>query len=463
MSASGGSGGRPRVALLSPYWSFFADAVEGLAADRERLLGELAESLASVVDVVVARTVEPESSPATVVAAVVAARVDAVVVACTMASPPSTVAEILEHLRPTPVVVWAARRHGRLSASYTHAEIARDGATVGTPQLTSLLVRTDRKFDLVDGALDDSAAMPRVRGAAGAATAAGRIRRARIGRVGRPLPGYACVDADENRLTEALGVEVVTLTAQDFLDRYESASDNVVTSTVDAMSANYAFPDDTDGVRRSVRAAIALQELVADHRLDAGAFNCHVPEIRLGTRIGFAPCLALGHCTSSGVPWTCTGDVLTSVAMLTAKALTGASLYHELETYDASSGEFVVANSGEHDLAVVDGPANVGPNPWWRGMCATTSPRAGPATLIGFAQLDDGHRFIAAPGELTGRRFDQTGTSNGAFRFASAPASEAWTAWCLAGANHHGALTPHLVANQVARVAAHLGQDAVVV
>lgn len=451
---------RPRVALLSPSWSFFADAAAGLAHDRELLLGELADSLRPSVDVTLVSAVAPEASPDAIVSAVVAARVNAVVVATTMAAPPAVMVRVLQQLEGMPVLVWAARRAGGLGETYTHADITLDGATVGTPQLTSLLVRAGRPFDLAVAALDDLGAMAQVRDAVVAAAAAGKIRHGRIGRVGGPLPGYTCVDADLPRLAEALGVEVVTLTARDFLDRYEAVDDGAVSAAVEQMASAYSFPEDTGEVRREVQATIVLQQLVDEHRLDAGAFNCHVPEIRLGSRIGFAPCLALGHCTSVGVPWTCTGDVLTAVAMLTAKALTGAALYHELQTYDADTGEFVVANSGEHDLAVIEGHADVGPNPWWPGMCASTPPRQGPATVIGFAQLDGHHRFIAATGELTGRRFDGTGTSNGAFRFSSA---DAWTAWCRAGANHHSALTPYPVTGQVARVAAHLGQGMVVI
>ena len=78
--------------------------------------------------------------------------------------------------------------------------------------------------------------------------------------------------------------------------------------------------------------------------------NCHVEEIRLGRDSGVTPCFGLGRETARGIPWTCSGDVLTAVAMLVAKQLGGAALYHEIEAIDFETGEVVVANSGEHDL-----------------------------------------------------------------------------------------------------------------
>jgi L-arabinose isomerase len=68
------------------------------------------------------------------------------------------------------------------------------------------------------------------------------------------------------------------------------------------------------------------------------------------------------------------------------------------------------------------------------------SAAAGPATLIGFAQVGERYRVIAAEGEFTGRAFPATGTANGGFRFARG--LDGWTAWCRAGANHHSSATP---------------------
>jgi L-arabinose isomerase len=191
--------------------------------------------------------------------------------------------------------------------------------------------------------------------------------------------------------------------------------------------------------------------------------NCHVPEIRFGEEIGIAPCFALGRSTSRGVPWSCTGDVLTAVAMLAAKLVGGAAQYHELEALDAETGELVVASSGEYDLELAPGvrPRLV-ENGWFAadarcGACACYTAPPGPATLVAFAQLDSGHRLIAAEGELTGRGFPGVGTANAAFRFASGPAEEAWARWCRAGSNHHSAATRGHGGAALAAVARYLG------
>ena len=193
--------------------------------------------------------------------------------------------------------------------------------------------------------------------------------------------------------------------------------------------------------------------------------NCHVTEIRFGDQIGITPCFGLGRSTTRGVPWTCVGDVLTAVAMLAGKLLGAASQYHELEAIDYTTGEFVIASSGEFDLGFGDGtPPRLLRNGWFAsdarcGACACFAGPEGPATLIGFAQVGDGYRLIAAEGALTGRSFPATGTANGGFRFTRG--LEGWRAWCRAGANHHSSATPGAFAPAVEVLGRFAGLEAV--
>ena len=58
--------------------------------------------------------------------------------------------------------------------------------------------------------------------------------------------------------------------------------------------------EERESLERSLRAALALEDVVARHRLDGGAFNCHVPQFRFGDEIGIAPCWGLGRLTYDG-------------------------------------------------------------------------------------------------------------------------------------------------------------------
>lgn len=456
---------RPKAIALHPYWAFWEKAYPGnLRADKAALLQRAVAAIPGVefVATVVADDVPSCSKLLT------EAPADAILVIQSMAAPSALTAELLAVRAELPVVIWAVHEHDTISDAFDHSEITRSGATVGTPQLLNLLQRQRRSHLLVVGRLHDPQCGERASHALLAATAAGRLKRARLGRMGRPLAGYACVDADDQELSRGLGVAVVPIEAEELRRRYTRITEAQVNAVASETRAKFSIApalDGSPGLARSIRLAAALEELDTDLRLDMGAMNCHVPQLRLAPDPGIAPCFALGRETSRGIPWSCTGDVLVPIAMLTTKLVSGTAIYHEIEALDYVSNEALLANSGEHDLGWPPpaGRPHLHRNPWFLdnklcGACATYTPSAGPATLVAFTphgQERSGFRFVAAEGELTHRTFRQTGTFNGAFRFAARgqPVDQVWARWADAGVNHHASLARGHLAFAVSLIA----------
>jgi L-arabinose isomerase len=343
--------------------------------------------------------------------------------------------------------------------------------------LSNLLSRSGRSFELVLGRRSDPATAARVVAALRLAGVARGIGRARLGRIGRPLDGYDHVDVDDRALRAATGIELIAVDPDEVVEAYVGVAPDAVATLEAEVRRDWLLAADVthDGaLERSLRVALALEAVVDAHALDGGAFNCHVPQFRFGEPIGIAPCWALGRLTSAGRPFTCTGDIVTAIAMLTTKRLGGAAVYQELEAIDYATGEVIIANSGEHDLAWLatgDRP-RLQRNDWFCGrdahcgVCAAFEPDPGPATLVGFTPHPDargGFRYVVARGALTERRFPETGTVNGSFRFEHEPVEEAWARWALAGVNHHSSATPGDLSSDVEAVARHLGIEAVVV
>jgi L-arabinose isomerase len=403
--------------------------------------------------------------------------VEVVLVLQTMAVPAAWTMAAIEALPGSPVVVWALHETGLVEGGFDHGSITTQGATVGAPMLANLLSRADRPFELVLARRSDADGRRRVCTALRLAGVARRIARSRLGRIGRPLDGYAHVDVDDAALRSATGIELVAVDPDEVVDAFRAVVDSDVRALEIDVRRDWTIVGDVvegEALERSLRAALALEVVVDAHRLDGGAFNCHVPQFRFGEPIGIAPCWALGRLTSAGRPFTCTGDIVTAVAMLTTKRLGGAAVYHEIEAIDYATGEVVIANSGEHDLAwLAEGERpRIQRNGWFCGkdphcgVCAAFEPAPGPATLVGFTphpRSRGGFRYVVARGELTSRRFPETGTVNGAFRFADGPVEAAWGRWASAGVNHHSSATPGDLSADVVAVAGHLGIDAVVV
>ena len=461
---------KPKTAVMLPYWRFWDASAggPGFRDDRQGILDEVVTTLAAAgIEVVWNGLVDSPEAGEEAAAGIRSAGAQGVVVVQSMAVPPAFATAALDLLRELPVVVWAVQRTRALRAGFDQSDITTLGATVGTPMLTNVLSRQGRPFGLVVGSLADVPVVECLVRIVQAVSVARLLSGARIARVGRPIEGYDCVDVDDEALRAATGIELVPVGPAEIRDLYESIAD---TSDLEAEVAT-GFENaatDTEGRVRSLRLAAALELLDREHGFDAGAMNCHVGEIRYGEDPGVTPCFALGRETTRGVPWACAGDVVGAVAMLVAKRLGGAALYHEIEAIDFDTNEVVIANSGEHDLGWC--PAGSRPrllsNPWYRqdrvtGLSAWFELPPGPATLVGFTPHHDepsGFRLIAAEGDVTTRSFPKSPTVGGAFRFSGGdPVDQVWRRWAEAGVNHHSAAAPGHLADQVEVVARFLG------
>ena len=445
--------------VAAPYWDFWESSVgPGFRGGRENLLQTACDLLEKEgIEVVDRGLIDSPEEGARVANETSGDQPDVVLVLQSMAVPPSHVLSLLDRL-VQPVVIWAIQDSAIIPADFDAGDITSLGATVGTPMITNMLNRAGRAFELVVSPAGDARAAATVATLLRAATVAVRLSRARIARIGRPIDGYGCVDADDDDLRQALGVEVVALTPGD-VQRHYAAIDAAQTSHWRRRSLGTfeMEPGPEDDLDRSLRLAAALEALDQEGGFAAGAMNCHVPEIRFGDNPGLTPCFGLGCETSRGIPWSCTGDVLTAVAMLVAKQLSGAALYHEIEAIDFDAGEVAIANSGEHDLewCLDDQTPKLGPNPWYAadrrtGYRVHFELPAGPASLVGFAHQPDhpsGFGLVVAEGEVTGRALPSSPTVGGVFRFANGSVVEAWTRWAASGVNHHSAISPgHLAA-----------------
>ena len=401
-------------------------------------------------------------------ARVSAARPDAVLVVQTMAVPPALICDALSQARHVAVMVWAVRGERSVSDAVNHAGITRDGATVGASQLLNVLQRLRQPHSLFIGPIDDESAVEAVCAQLQVLAAATRLKRLRVARVGPPLQGYSCVDVDNAKLACALGVDVISLPARELQDAYRQTSVADGRIVANECAGTFSIAPELamqTGFSRCMRFAAALEQLDERLQVGAGTLNCHVPELRFADDPGIAPCYALGRETSRGIPWTCTGDVLTAIAMWTTKSLSGSALYHEIEALDDVTKEAVLANSGEHDLAwcAPDERPELLRNGWFAtdrctGVCACFSVAPGPATLVGFTEHADepsGFRFIVAEGFVTDRRFPGTGTAHGAFRFGDGTESiaSAWARWAASGVNHHSSAARGHIGGRVAELA----------
>lgn len=443
-----------RIAVVLPYWDFWETAVPwDFRADREALLAEAVEIAGRAGDVAVAALLPDEQAALALRPQV--QDLDAIVVVSTMAVPSATTMALVAGATHVPVLVWALSRLPQLAEGFSHTDITTAGSPVGTPMVTSALARAQVRFDVVATSTQaPEAAVAAIR----CVVTAGRIARGPLLVIGKPIAGYTTVVPPADR---DFPINEVAVPAEVFADAARSANDEHVQVRVSEIREQFDVESAVTALslQRAAQAEVALRELVQQTGAVAGAINCHEAALRGNPDFGIAPCLALGRLTTEGVPFTCTGDVLTALAMFTVQSLGYPTLYHEVEAIDFENDEVVLANSGEHDLGLCSHRATLLPNHWYShdpivGPCALYSIPAGPASLVAFVMAPQ-PRFVVAEGVFTGHAFPQTGVPNAGFRFRDRPVAEAWADWARSGVTHHSAATnAHLAAD--IRIIAHL-------
>lgn len=346
------------------------------------------------------------------------------------------------------LVIWNAHEAITLPPGYDAAGLVSHSGNVGTLALTNALLREGRRFLLTTGHWQNAGVRAQVLEqlrSAGIATSLGRLH---LGIVGEPFEGMLDIRLDDDVLLHN-GLNSATLIPVSVIQKtFAGISDQATSHEVSCMKRTFSCERlSEDALRGSARLALALEDVVISHQLDGGTVNCHCAGWREDPRLGVLGCYAVSRLTARGVPFACTGDLCTGLAMVIAERLSGTAFYCEIDLLDYASDEALLSNSGEMDYRYsAVAREELAPHSFYRvasGVSVATSGtlKNGPATLLALTPLPGGRiRVIAASGRVLDRKAKDLPVSNCVFQFDRAPIHRAFEEWCLAGANHHAVL-----------------------
>jgi L-arabinose isomerase len=439
-------GRRPRVGVVSCYFPLFEKQMPpGFRQDREAIARGYAELLARDFDVVDTGTLASDADGDRANALLREARPDVVVFAPSMAAPPSYAAHALAGL-DAPLVIWNGPTIERLPDGLTQAQATVNSSQVAAVMLANALVRESKPFATVTASPSDAAGTALLTRTVRAAAAASTLRGASVLRVGGWLPGYLDVESRADELAR-LGVTEHAVGVEELDDAFAAVTDERIGAGLADLGARGWSRREGPADERSMRLALALQDLAHAVEAVAATVNCHSEMLRWNPAIGITACLGASLLTDEGIPVSCTGDLPTAIALVLARALSGRALYCEFYTPERETGLMLLAAGGEGDPAWADPghPVVVEPNdhyPGDHGAGTSLSFRLeqGPATALSLSPAGETWRLAWAPGEIVEARYDAMGGPNGMFRFDSGSAFEAGERWIASGATHHNAL-----------------------
>jgi L-arabinose isomerase len=441
---------RARLGFLSAFFGAYDDVMgPGFRLTQSQLVAENRAVLERVFEVVNFGMISSPEEAGSVAGKIAASGIEVLVYAPAMVAPPAWIEIALRDLT-CPILIWSATRQDSVPEALDHLQATVHTSLVGATMISNCLVRSQKRFAVVDAVPGRPADEARLIRSVTAAVAAHRLTTAVALRIGTPIAGYRDVESTPGELA-TLGVREVSIPVAELEAAFAGIAATDVTAEIERLQARpgWSAPP-TASSAASARLALAMRRLADEHGATLGTVNCHSHWLRQNRQIGIVACLGVSLMHEAGIPFSCTGDLPAAMAGLLAKTLSGSSLYCELYVREPASDDFLVAAGGEGDPGWAEGEVTVVPNQYYPGNCGAGlgvrfALRAGPATLIAMTPTAEAWRMIWATGEITGRSFPRLDGPNGMFRFTVQPGHRAAEEWITAGPTHHPALAHGLL------------------
>jgi L-fucose isomerase-like protein len=402
--------------VLSVYFSLFDEQMpRDFRSRQERTAALYAGALGPEFDVVYPGIVASDEDGRRVNAIFRSSGVDVVLFAPVMAAPPSYASFALDQLN-VPVVMWNAPLVDRLAADLDQAAAHENTTVLANIMLGNVRARRGAPTRSVTASPHHPDGIELVRKTLRQAlggSLSGRV----VLQIGAPIVGYLDVEASAEEL-RALGLREETIDAEGLRAALSAVGDTEIASVRAELRRDdwRGEPDD-----RSVALAAALWHLVEAHDAVAGSVNCHGPLLRFGDDVGICACLGVSLATSRGVPFSCTGDVPTAIALAVGRGIAGAALYSEFFTPELASNLVLVANGGEGDRQWAGGDVTIVPTQHYpgvngRGSSVAFPLKTGPCTILSVSPSLAQWRGVWAHADLVETRYPGLEAPNGMLR-----------------------------------------------
>lgn len=368
-----------------------------------------------------------------------------------------------------PILVWNTQQIRHLSENADFDIIMLNSGMAGLPELTNGLRRTDRSFRMITSQVDDPQGLARIGDCATAAAVVTRLRKARVGTIGHPYDGMTDLMVDQLSLRKSVGPTCSPVESE----RVAAISSSLPAEKVKALAEDERRHFRTEAIApetldRSVRLALALEQVVREEHLDALAI---LEQSWLSDpRVGIVANYGAGRLMSLGVPCVPEGDVPTAVCMLLLQELTGQATILENYVMDFDHNTILLSHdgTGNPDLAAT-ADVFVKPSIYYRGVHGFGAAyefayAPGEVTILSLVPLSGGEwRLIVAEGESVPMKPRPLSAPQMSFRHSSGSVEQYCDRWCVSGASHHMALAYGNLASKVNCIGETLGIEVVVV
>ncbi|MFO7897613.1 MAG: hypothetical protein R6V58_00970 [Planctomycetota bacterium] len=332
----------------------------------------------------------------------------------------------------------------------------------GVQDLTSVLRRRGRPYEIVAGHVTESDVLARAADVVRAAHAARRFRRTNALRIGETFDGMGDFDVPPDVLQDRLGISVEQRTPTDLAEYVEAVTDEEIAAEMARDRERFAVDCDEAVHRRATRVGLGLRRLLETEAVDAMSANFMAFDGR--PPVDTVPFVELSKAMERGIGYAGEGDVLTASLVGALLAVFPATTFTEIFCPDWRGDALFLSHMGEINPAVAAGRPRLCSRPFpftaaREPAILAAAPRPGPAALVNLAPgPDDSFRLIVAEVDVLPdtEREDLQDKVRGWVR-PSRPVAEFLEVYSRNGGTHHSGLVLGRHAEALAAFARFVG------
>ena len=469
-----------KIGLISVYFGLFDEALPPtFRQERTDLNKKIENGLSFYGDVVNPGLVDNEESAEHANELFIKTNVDSLVYAPTMAAPPIYLKKCINNIT-TPLICIAPQEFYSTPQDYDTDAGTKHSTLVGLTMGTNILVREGKKFKVNILHVDEIPSSKELNKFFSSVSnqsiynsettkpenvvkaiqsdkiieAIDALKSRPLIAIGGPISGYLDVEVTDKDLN-ILDIDIKRVTKSELNNTFNQVevkdTKRLINEINDRFKQIRKVEDDV--LERSCQLSLAIKKITENYNAIGGTINCHSEFFRWNENIGITGCLGVSCLAEEGKMFSCTGDIPTSIALVTAKIISGAALYCECYTIDFENDTILIANGGEGDFTInnIDPNLRILPEDHYLGdngpgVAVQFDIKDMNATLISitptFINEKNDWRIILAEGTVSKSEHQKMEGPNTMFRFSSRSAAESFEDWALLGATHHAVLMP---------------------
>ena len=354
-----------------------------------------------------------------------------------------------------PVLVWNTQQIECLPPDGDFDLIMVNSGMCGVPEMTSALLRMQRKFWMVTSLMDDPEGQKKLAEYIKAAGIIRRLKTARIAIVGHAFEGMTDLMIDQLSMRQYIGPVCWPVEPEKIALAMGALPQKEVDALIKKERDRYHVEMDMDVFERSCRLALALEKVMRDEKFDAMA--CFDQVWLTDPRVGIIPSYGTGRLCEIGIPTSTEADITTLTSMLILQELTGQATFLENYVIDYKQDAMILSHDGHGNQALAEKPSDVsvkhsiyyeGVHGFGAGFEFAYAP--GPVTNLALVPLEGSKwRLIISEGESIKITPRPVAAPQMLFKPKTLKITDWCNAWCKAGAPHHMALAYGHLAQQI--------------